>query len=878
MRIRSALAFFASAFFAGLAMAGTLEVLPPCDLDPTVPSIRQVLGYDWGEEISDPQQIQKYAEALAAAVPQRVKLLPYAKSFEGRPLFLLVVGAAEHLAGLEGLAAQVRRLGDPRLVPPATAGPLVAKLPLVVWLGGSVHGDEPSGGEAALALAYYLAASRCDQVKGLLEQVMVVLDPMQNPDGRARFVAATRQARGPHPDENPASAEHVQPWPGGRFSHYLFDLNRDWFALTHPESQGKVSRMVWLPPQVAVDLHEMGSDQGYFFPPPADPHNPLVSPEQNQLWQLLGRQLAAAFDARGVRFWTREVFDAFYPGYGESWPFFGGSCGATYEQASSRGRVIRLRTGELLRYADTVAHHLLAAWVTVKTAAEHRHAFWESFLAYRRRAVEEGKGSAYLWDAQRDGATPLARLLVRQGLEVYRAEGGPLAGLFIVPRSQPYSRLAQVLLSKDIPLPRDFAERQVQREAKRLPDEIYDITAWSLPLLWNVPVREERVTPTPQWQLVSSEEPAPGRVEGEGRVAFLLPWEGLASARATVQLLALGVRVGAAERAFRLAGREFPMGTVVIRRAGNGEELRQRLAQVAAEAEVSFFGAETSLVEAGIDLGSNRVRPLRYPRVGLLWDAPTSPTAAGHLRYALEQQLGLAVSPVRAGSLLQADLSLFDVIIFPDVFSAAALLRTWPQEQLDRLRYWVREGGVLIAEGEAAVFLTNEKVALLASSLEKRGNGEAAQAKEKPQPAGSPTASEGPTVGYEQQVKPAEEQPPQVPGAILTVRLDPEELLAAGFPQGRVSVLVGSRRVFTPLKLDKGVNVGLYADAAELVSAGFVFPDSRKQLPGKAYLVMQRHGRGLVVAFAEPPAFRGMTRSTTLLLANAVLFGPALVP
>lgn len=872
MRVRFFTAFLG--LWAAVAVASSLEVLPPAGLDPAVPTIKQVLGYDWGEEISDPLQIARYADALAQTAPDRVKLIPYATSFEGRKLLLLVVGKPENVSRVEELADKLRTLADPRL---KTAGDksLPADLPLVVWLVGSVHGDEASGGEAALALAYYLAAARSPEVQRLLDEVLVVLDPMQNPDGRARFVASTRQARGLVPDENPASAEHVQPWPGGRFSHYLFDLNRDWFALTHPETQGRVARMLWLPPQVVVDLHEMGAEQGYFFPPPADPHNPLVSPEQGKLWELLGGRLAAAFDEAGIRFWTRETFDAFYPGYGESWPFFGGACGATFEQASTRGLAVRLRSGEVLRYRDAVAHHLLGAFVTVKTAAENKKAFWDGFFTYRQRAVEEGKGLAYVWEASKEGAEELARLLARQGLEVFRPGSGPWAGSYVLPLSQPMGRLARVLLSKEVPLPKDFVDLQVKREAKRLPDEIYDVTAWSLPLLWNLPVREEKVNVGDGWTQVNPEAPLPYGVEGQGKVAFLLPWEGLSSARAVVRLLAQNIKAGVAEKAFIISGKPFLAGTVVIRRQGNPEKLREILEGVARETGVRFFGTDTSMADSGIDLGSNRVHALVAPRVALLWDAPTSPTAAGHLRYALEQQLGLSVTPVRVSSLPSADLSQFSVIVLPDGFSAAAYARVLPPEAVERLKYWVNEGGVLIAEGEAAAFLTGEKVGLLASTLEKRGG--AAKDKEKTASGNAPAGQEAPT-DYEKLVQPEEEQPPQVPGAILAVTLDTQHLLAAGFPDGKVHALVNSRRIFTPLKLNKGTNVGVYAPEKDLVASGFLFAESKKQLPHKGYLMVQRHGKGMVVAFAEPPAFRGMSRATTLLLANAVLFGPALVP
>lgn len=866
--MRAAFVVLSTLYLAMGAWAQVLDVLPSASLDPSVPTIQQVLGYSWGQEISDPEQITRYAHTLADSSGRRVRLIPYGASEEGRPLFLLVVGKPAHVEQLDALAERLRRWADPRQGQQAGKESEALSLPAVVWVVGSVHGDEASGGEAALALAYYLVAARSPAVEAILDRVLVVLDPMQNPDGRARFVASTRQARGRGPALDPADAEHVQPWPGGRFSHWLFDLNRDWFALTHGETQGRVERMLWLPPQVVIDLHEMSSEQGYFFPPPAAPHNPLVSVRQQKLWKLLGTRLARVFDGAGIRFWTREVFDAFYPGYGESWPFFSGACGATFEQASTRGRAVRLRTGEVLRYGDAVANHLLAAFTTLQLVAEEQPAFMESFLDYRTQAVREGKGKAYVWLDDGPGATALAELLARQGVEVYKAEGGPSAGQFFVPQAQPLGKLARVLLDREVPLPKDFQERQKKLEAKGLPDEIYDVTAWSLPLLWQVPV-EGKSLELPEeaqpWRGPSRERSG---VVGAGRVAFLLPWNDLGAAQAAVDLLRAGIPVAAAERGLVVAGRRFPRGSVVVWRRGAPENLEQLLQQVAAARGVTFFGTDTSLVEEGLDLGSSRVQPLQLPSVALLWDSPASPTACGHLRYALEVQLGLPVTALRLASLPAADLWRFHVLILPDAGGPAAYRRALAPETVERVRFWVREGGVLIAEGSAAAFLTEDKVGLLASKLEMRAGQLQGDAQEKGRNQQSGAKEPAP---QEQ-----EEEPPLVPGAILTVHLDEEAFLTAGLRDNVVYAMVNSRRIFTPLARGTGFNLGVFAPKEKLLASGFLFPQSEQQLPGKAFFMMQRHGRGLVLAFAEPPAFRGITRGTTQLLANAVLLGPTL--
>ncbi len=876
----------AAVMIAGLAVAGgPLDVLPPAVHDPGVATVEEVLGFAPGEQITDPEQVVRYAKALGASAPSRVRLLEYGRSREGRPLLLLVIASPQNLGRWDEVQAGLATLGDSRSLPQAKAAELIRDLPAVVWIQCSVHGDEASGADAGLALAYHLASGGGPEVERILNNTIVVVDPVENPDGRARFVESNRQACGPVPDPEPASAEHVQPWPGGRVSHDLFDLNRDWFALSEPETAARVAAMLRYHPIVAADLHEMGAEEGYYFAPPAVPRHPLLEGEGDALLDLLGRGNAAAFDAHGFRYWTREVFDAFYPGYGDSWPALTGAVGMTFEQASSRGLVTLLKDGAKLTYADGVAHHLLAAFTTCLTTADNRERFLHGWFAFRQTAVAEGERGPARAFLLGDGTDPAAAdelggLLARQGIEAFRVrtgKGDVPAGSVVVPLAQPLGRLARILLDRGASMGKAFEQEQARRDAKRLPDEIYDITAWSLPMLWNVPARA--LLSVPQGVGLERLDPGasrPGAVTGEGRVAFLLPWTGDASVRALAQLLRQEVKASVARKAFTLGGREFAPGTVVVRRAGNQPGLRRRLEEVARSTGADFFGAETGYAEAGIDLGSTNVVALKAPRVAIAWDAPTSALSAGGLRWAFEQAFGYPVSAVRTSTLAHADLSHFDVIVLPDSWerdgSYAGVLG---EEGVKRLTAWANEGGTVVAVGGGAAFLTDEKAGLLASKLEKRLGSEPAPEKGKP---GKPEAAPAPgdrAYNYDAEVKPAEEEPPLVPGAILRVELDPDSLLAAGFPGGQVDVLVDSRRVFTPLKLDRGSNVGVYAGPSDLVQAGFVLPASREQLTGKAFLMWEARKRGQVVGFAEDPVSRGLTRAEMLILANAVFFAPA---
>ncbi|HSM50964.1 MAG TPA: M14 family metallopeptidase, partial [Thermoanaerobaculia bacterium] len=688
-----------------VVLASTLAgspLAPAAAYDPAIPTPRAVLGHELGSEITSPEGIAAYLKALAAAAPERTRLVEYARSWEGRPLHLLAIASRERMARIEEVRAGLARLADPRGLDPAGEARLLRELPVVVWMLHAVHGNEISPSEAALAQAYHLLAAQGDsEVDRILAEAVVLIDPLQNPDGRARFLLQTLLGRGAEPDPEPASAEHDEPWPGGRGNHYLFDMNRDWIAMSQPESVGRGRIFRDWTPQVVVDLHEMWGDATYFFAPPAEPIHPLVSAAQRRWLDRFGAANAEAFDAQGLPYFAGEIFDAFYPGYGESWPLFHGAIGMTFEQASTRGLVFRRSDDSLLTYEQAVRQHFTAAMATLAAAAANRQALLADFVAERRAAVAEGESGpvrALLLPAGDDPARAerIARALVLQGIEVERAleplrTGGRTlpVGSFAVPLAQPAGRLARTLLEAHTPLDADFVAEQDRRRQKRLGDEIYDVTAWSLAELADlevVPVAGElagrRAAFDPE---APAAAPAP---LPPARVAYLAPW-GVGTASASVAALAEGLRVQVAGRPFRLAGRDWGMGTAIFRVAGNPPDLAERLAVLAARHGAEVTAADSGYVERGISLGSDHVRALAPRRVLLAWDLPTSSLSAGWARYVLERRFGQAVSAVRTHSLARVDLFRYDVLVLPQGDYAAAIAG----DDLDRLKAWLREGG-----------------------------------------------------------------------------------------------------------------------------------------------------------------------------------------
>ncbi|WP_420463625.1 M14 family zinc carboxypeptidase [Candidatus Palauibacter sp.] len=860
------------------------ELAPGARYDPEMPTLEEVAGHGFREAVTPPADVIRYMEALAAAAPERTRLIRYAESWEGRPLVVLVIGSPERMARLEEVKAGIARLADPRGLSDAEAETLMAELPVVTALMHGVHGNEISSSGAAMAEAYHLLAATGDaDVDLILSESLVLIDPMENPDGRNRFVYQNRIAQARWPDEAGVSAEHDEPWPGGRGNHYLFDLNRDLFIQSQPETRGKVDIFLEYRPQIVADLHEMGGDATYFFPPTAAPSNPWYGERQIALMDVFGEAIGARFDARGFAYFNRDVYDLFYPGYVDMWPMGHGALGMTYEQASARALVLRRSDGDLLTYGDGVLHHFTAAIETALTSARNRGRILRDYLAFRREGIalgERGPAEIVLHSAHDPGmAERLAGLLAENGIDVFRASGPVTVGArtlaadasFIVPLDQPTHRFIHNLLDAHVPMEEDFVRRQIERRANRQPDEIYDLTAWSQALLWDVEAIETPATGARGEPIAAGEGllEAGGAQAGvpaadvpplpEALVGYLIPW-GTNGAAAVTEALREGIRIRAAGAEFTLDGRRFGVGTAIVRAAENGPDARERLAGIAARHRAEVVPIDDAYVREGMSLGSRRVRALREPRVLLVYDAPGRSLSVGWARYVLERRYGQRTTAVRASSLGRARLTDYDVIVFPSGNYGDAV----GDGLLDGLRAWMRDGGTLITMAESSRWAS--RAGLLATETERRGG--RVEGDDPPEP----DTSEQP-IEYLDAISPEDESPEGVPGAILRTVLDTEHWLAAG-TDGEIGVLVEGSRVFRPITLDEGTNVGRYADLENLVLSGIVWEESQPQLASKAFLIHQPVGSGQLVAFAEDPNYRAYAEATQLLFMNAVLLGP----
>lgn len=857
----------------GVSQPAHAQSFLTAEFDATIPTLTKTVGHAPGERITSPDEAITYLRALAEAAPDRVKMVEYARSWEGRPLYYMMISAPENMARLDAIKADLANIGAGR-------GSNGDALP-VTWLAYGVHGNEISSTDAALMMAYHLLAARGDaRAEQIMRESILVLDPMQNPDGRALFVNRFRAALGIEPVADRQAAEHDEPWPSGRVNHYMFDLNRDWFTLSQPETRGKVAAIREWNPVVVVDVHEMGGDETYFFSPAAQPVNPNITAAQQRAYALIGRNNAAWFDRMGEPYFTREVYDLFYPGYGDTWNTHHGAIGSTYEQGSARGLVFERRDGSTLTYADGVRNHFVASLSTAEAVARSAQRFLSDFAGYRAANANGAAGrDSYVIDLanRRWNAEALGRRLAAQGIAVQRRDGPANAcgisypkGYLSVSQAQPAARLVRSLLDRDTALPRDFITEQERRRTQDLPHELYDVTAWSVGFMSGVDVK--LCNGAVAGQSLTANAPIAPVAEGAGRFAVAVPWTDSGQARLVTLALRAGLQARVTDKAFTKDGREYPRGTVIFPAGSNDDGAMAKLSELTREVGAHSVALESSWVEDGPNLGSDAFVTLSLPKVAMAWGDGVSQLGAGAMRYVLEQRLGLPVVPIWTDRLRRADLSQYDVLLIP----AGSPRQQLGEQGMKTIREFVERGGVLVAVGSSLSTFAQGDDPLLAVKREAALGRDPAEA-EKEEDTSLAEASEITSAEeYRTAIQDQKALPDTLPGALLNTVADTENFLSAGYDEGAV-VLASGSQIFTPLDRSKGINVMRFAAADALIASGYVWDENRRQLAFKPYMMSQPTGQGLTIGFAHDPTLRAYLDGLDLLLANAVLVAPSRV-
>ncbi len=843
----------------------------------STPTIEQVLGYAAGTRISSPEAIYNYFRALVQAHPDQIKMVEYARTWENRPLFYVVISSSENIANLANLEKNMRALADPRSTNSNNAKKIFAKQPASVWIASSVHGNEISPADSSMVTAWHLLANQNNDTKEILDNTIIYLDPLQNPDGRARFVSRYYATIGLVPADDRISAEHNEPWPNGRTNHYLFDMNRDWLTFTQPETQGRIRSLLQTFPLIFVDSHEMGGDSPYYFTPEAHPYNPFITQPQREALHWVGEHNAKHFDQNGIDYYTREIFDAFYPGYGASWPLYHGSIAMTYEVGSSRGHQFRTKDGETLTYADTIQRNFIAYMATIETANTRREELLERFYDYRSNAVAAGnKGDvrSYIFPNTRDlaGHRKLMSVLVEHGIEVEQATSHFTAcrtryeqGAYIVNANQPSHQLIRTLLDKHVPMDADFITEQERLRANNLPDQIYDVTAWSLPLQFNLDMNSCNRTVSVQAETVPAQRIKPGQLDNPAATyGYFAPWGDMNTGRLLTAALREGLLVRSSDLAFTdKSGKSYPAGSLIIPRAGNPDNLTTILTELATSTGAHLQGTDSSWMQAGPNPGSNNVKRMHAPEIAMLWDEPTNVLSAGSTRFIIEREFNYPVTAIRADRMKRADLSRYHVIILPGS-GWSGYEQALGESGREHLRQWVQNGGVLLTLGNATRYAVSGSSPLLASRIEPKAQVDDLV----------PLAQDKGTIiadheDLQRYVRNPKTSPDWVAGVLLRADVDQEHWLTAGIHTELHSIFTGAD-MYAPLRITDGRNVVNFSNKEQVLASGYMWQENHEQVAHKPLVMVQPQGRGMVISFTQEPNYRAYMDGMHVLLMNAI--------
>jgi hypothetical protein len=847
--MRPNLLFFCFLLFSNVLLAQKQPItyfLPNITYDASIPTPEQVLGYQIGDWHISHDQLLTYYRALDAA-SDRISLQEYGRSHENRPLIYLLVTSKKNHANIQTIQNEHIALCDPE-----KSGKMdVSKMPIVLYQGFSIHGNEPSGANGATLVAYYLAAAQSQEVERLLDEAVIIFDPSFNPDGLHRFSSWVNSNRNMNLTADNADREYSEPWPGGRTNHYWFDLNRDWLPGQQPESVGRIKNFQAWKPNILTDHHEMGTNSTFFFMPGVQSRVNPVTPKRNQeLTFKIGEFHARALDEIGSLYFTEEGFDDFYYGKGSTYPDAQGCIGILFEQASSRGHLQNTENG-LLSFAFSIRNQVRTALSTQKAAIALRTELLEYQRDFYRKSLDEARRDerkAFVVGEKFDHARLLkfVELVKRQDVKVYELGQRITAGgkdfepgsAYVIPLEQNQYKLILGMFQKDT----SFTD-----------SIFYDISAWTLPLAFNL--EYEALTGKVfsgkiLGQEVASVDLPAGQVLAKvGDYAFAFEWDEYYAPAALYHLLKNNLLVKVATKPFQGKTAEglrpFNYGTIVVstqNQPRSGEVLLTILKEAAALGHLNMYGLTSGLTPDGIDMGSSNMEPLKKPNVLLLTGEGVSSYDAGEVWHLLDTRYGIPVTKVESSKLSASDLSRFNVV----VMAGGAYNSLNPEI----LREWANGGGTLIAYESAIKWLESKQLAQVEFKKEKEDIGKSQR------------------LPY---IKAAENRAAtEQPGAIFATELDLTHPLCYGYRRSGLPVFRSSNDLLESAQNSYAMPL---AYVKQPLIAGYLHRKYAGMVQGSAAVIVSGQGAGRVICFADNTNFRAFWYGTNKLLANAVFFG-----
>ena len=882
-----------------------------------VPKPQSMLRYDVGVQHTTYAQMEKVIESIAKAAPDRVKIFEIGLTNEYRMQYAVAISAPENIARLDEIRAANAKLTDPRGTSPAEAQRIIQTIPTIAWMAYTIHGNESASFETMIQVIYQLAASNEQKTLDILKNTVVIVITGENPDGHERFATWYNSVAMGNADRN--ALEHREPWSiWGRFNRFRFDLNRDNIASTQVETKNMQKAFFEWNPHVVVDHH--GQTSQFFFPPAALPINPnLPQPVTNNWLDKFGRANAAAFDELNWAYYARDIFDLFYPGYWDSYPSLNGAIGMTYETDGGGFKGLRWTRddGTIVTFRSSIAKHYVASMTTLETLSANREQRLKDFYDFRRNAMAEKdklRQIVIIPDKDPVKAADLMDILLRARVEMrvaktsfastsahsYDSKTSPAerrtfpAGSIVIDLNQPQRKLIKGLLEQDTPQDDAFVREQMQkfernqRRGKSVEKEdygFYDITAWSLPLAFNLDAfwteDASNVDGTPITAEISAAF-RKGVVSGRARVAYVIPYETDGAGAMALRLLKDGFRVNVATKTMNAGGRNWKPGTFVVRVARNSDKVHDAVADLASELGVQVTAVDSGYSDEGdTPVGGENVVPLKNPKIAVLADEGVSQTSFGSLWWTLDRY-GIDFTPMTFNSIRSGALKTYNVLILPDG-QAGRYMGGFGPGGVSALKEWTRNGGTVITFKGASVFAALKDVGLTSATLvgSEDAPDDKASKKDDTTDTSVPANPKNDKQDWQSPVLPpiaspsatAGKVPEGVAGAIMRAKVDRTTRLSFGIDEDYVPVLLASGYFFSYSKEGNNVLVFEENPVKPLTISGFVWEGNTERfLKGTSHMIAEREGAGQVILFAEDPFFRGIFRALTRPFFNSILF------
>ncbi len=807
--------------------------------DASIPTPQKFLGYQVGEQHVTPYETITYMKELAR-LSNRFKVETYARTFENRELLLATVTSPQNHARIEQIKTEHQKL-----VNPSQSSSLdLQKMPIVVWMGYSVHGNEASGTNSNLMSAYYLAAAQGASVDSLLNEAIILIDPVINADGGNRFATWVNINRSTNLVSDINSREFSETWPGGRSNHYWFDMNRDWLYQQMPESKGRLVKFYDWRPNILTDHHEMGSASTFFFQPGIPQRTHPMTPKSNiDLTIKFGKYQAAGMDKIGSAYYTQENYDDFYYGKGSTLPDVNGSIGILFEQASSRGHLQETSNG-VLSFPFTVRNQVTATFSTLRAARAMRVELLEHMRSfYKESSTDAVKGYVFGNSNDAPKTWEMINMLKRNQIDVYRLEKTErIAGDDL--RNQEFSKENSYIVPMNQPQHR-LIKSMFERRTKFEDSLFYDISAWSLQYCMNVPTAEVKTAISLGEKIEKNDFPK-GKVYGKSTYAYFFEWNSYYAPRTAYELMKKGYTLKVAFEPFTAVvdGKEksFDYGTIQVFSNGSTTDPAALLQTLADRDGVDFYATQTGLTPNGIDLGSEKFRKLRQPKVLMLTGTGVQSTDAGEIWHLLDQRINIPLTFADIETVNRVALEKYTHILL-----AGGNYNNLSDEKIKR---FVQGGGVLVVMTDAVEWVSNKKIANIT-------------VKEKPNNDGN-----GEKRPYTQQERYTGAL--ETAGTIFEAKIDPSHPLCFGYKQDKLALFKDNNIFMEDTK--NPYNTPLVFTGNPLI-AGYVHQKNEKLIKNSPAVIALNVGSGRVIAMSENPNFRAFWYGTNKLFLNTLFFG-----